>query len=81
MGLETSTRVFVLVVADLGVLESVLEFFLEGAGDETGVGRRELLDDLLVDEDDRGAGDETAEFREDLEDLVGVESASLDTFS
>ena len=81
MGLETSTRVFVLVVADLGVLESVLEFFLEGAGDETGVGRRELLDDLLVDEDDRGAGDETAEFREDLDDLVGVESASLDTFS
>ena len=86
MGLDTSTTVFgpvtwdlVLVAADLGVFEAVLEFFLDGAGDETGVGSRELLDDLLV-EDDSGAGDEIAELREDLDDRVGVVSAALDTF-
>jgi len=86
LGLDTSTTVFgpdiwdlVLVAADLGVLGAVFEFFLDGAGDETGVGSRELLDDLLV-EDDSGAGDETAELREDLDDRVGVVSAALDTF-
>ena len=61
------------------MFELAFEFFLDGAGDETGVGSREFLDDLLV--DDEGAGDETAELREDLDDLVGVVSGALDTFS